>query len=145
VVAGFAKAVGHDVRENPVAADRPRQVAVSLPHVLTIGKVQRPRVRYDAAVFRRADILARRDEILALARRHGGTRVRLIGSVARDEATEESDVDFVVDFEPERSLLDQGGLLMDLRKFLGCKVDVVSAGGVRGRFAARVEEEGVTL
>jgi len=38
--------------------------------------------------------------------------------VARGEATESSDVDFPVDLEPDRSLFDLGGLLMDLLRSL---------------------------
>jgi predicted nucleotidyltransferase len=43
------------------------------------------------------------------------------------DAGPQSDVDFLVEFEPHRSLLDQGGLLMDLQELLGCEVDVVDA------------------
>ena len=88
---------------------------------------------------------SRRDEILAIARRHGARRVRLFGSVARGDAGPTSDVDLVVDFEPGTSLLDHGALLMDLSDALGCKVDVVSERGMRERFRARVEAEAVAL
>ena len=87
----------------------------------------------------------RRDEILAIAARHGALNVRLFGSVARGDAGPASDVDILVDFEPGRSLLDHGGLLMDLQDALGCKVGVVSARGMRERFRARVEPEAVPL
>ena len=93
----------------------------------------------------RRDILAKRDLILAAARRHGATRVRLFGSVARGEADGASDVDFVVRFEPGRSLLDQGGLLMDLRDLLGVEVDVVTEGALCGRFGENVRREAVDL
>ena len=91
------------------------------------------------------DIFVHRDRILDAARRHGATRVRLFGSVARDEADGGSDVDFVVRFEPGRSLLDQGGLLMDLRELLGVEVDVVSEGALDGRFGENVRREAVEL
>ena len=94
---------------------------------------------------RRDDILGRRREIAALARRHGATRVRLFGSVARGEDAEGSDVDFLVRFEPGRSLLDQGGLLMDLRDLLGVEVDVVSEGAAGGRFGERAGREAIEL
>jgi predicted nucleotidyltransferase len=50
-----------------------------------------------------------------------------------------------VEFEPGRSLLDHGGLIMDLQDALGCKVDVVSSRGLRDRFKARVSAEAVVL
>jgi uncharacterized protein len=72
-----------------------------------------------------------RDDIVDLARRHGAYDVRLVGSVARGDETPVSDVDFVVRFEPGRSVFDQAGLIYDLTQLLGVEVDVVSAGGLR--------------
>jgi predicted nucleotidyltransferase len=54
-------------------------------------------------------------------------------------------VDFLVRFEPGRSLLDQGGLVMDLRELLGVKVDVVSDGALSGRFGQTVRKEAVPI
>jgi predicted nucleotidyltransferase len=78
-------------------------------------------------------VRARRDEILSVARRRRASRVRVFGSVARGEARPDSDVDFLVDFEPDASLLDQVGLIQDLQHLLGVDVDVVSSGGLRPR------------
>lgn len=88
---------------------------------------------------------SRRADILRLAELWGAHNVRVFGSVARGDANPFSDVDFLVEFEPQRSLLDQGGLLMDLQELLGCKVDVVSEGGMRPRFRERVMKEAVPL
>ena len=68
----------------------------------------------------------KRAEILRLAAQHGASNVRVFGSVARREADAESDVDFLVTLQPERSLLDLGALLMDLQDLLGREVDVVT-------------------
>jgi uncharacterized protein len=87
----------------------------------------------------------RRDEILALAAKHGARRVRLFGSVARGDFGPESDVDVLVDLEPGRSLLDLGGLLMDLQELLGCRVDVVTEAGLRPRIRERVLREAIPL
>jgi predicted nucleotidyltransferase len=87
----------------------------------------------------------RRDEILSLARRHGATRVRVFGSVARGQAQPDSDVDFLVDMEPGRSLLDVAALLLELRDLLGCEVDVVTERGLRSRIRDRVLAEAVPL
>ncbi|HEX4792149.1 MAG TPA: nucleotidyltransferase family protein [Humisphaera sp.] len=91
------------------------------------------------------DILNRREEILAIARQYGASDVRVFGSVARGDATEESDIDFVARFEPGRSLFDQGGLLMELRDLLGIKVDLISEGALTGRFGQIVRQEAVQL
>lgn len=85
----------------------------------------------------REDILHRREQIIALAGRYGASDVRLFGSLARGDATENSDVDLLVRFEPGRSLLDQGGLLMDLRQLLGADRAVRTDRPPRGRTAMR--------
>ncbi len=88
---------------------------------------------------------ARRLEILELAARHGAHNVRVFGSVARGAADEESDLDLLVDLDPERSLLDLGGLLMELQKLLGIPVDVITESGLRPRLREKVLKEAVPL
>ena len=66
----------------------------------------------------------RREEILHLARRRGARNLRVFGSVARGEANETSDLDLLVEWEPDRSLLDHAGLVQDLQELLGMKVHV---------------------
>lgn len=90
-------------------------------------------------------ILQRREAILEIARRHGAHDVRIFGSVARGDATEASDLDLIVRFDPDRSLIDHGMLIEELQEFLGVKVDVVSEGGMRDRFRKRVMREAVPL
>ena len=85
------------------------------------------------------------DEILRIAARHGAKNIRVFGSVARGDADAASDVDVLVDMEPGRSLLDMGGLLMDLQDLLGCSVDVVTERGLRPRIRDRVLKEAVPL
>ena len=72
----------------------------------------------------------KREEILRLAARYGAYNVRVFGSAARGEAGPDSDVDFLVELEPDRSLFDLGGLLMDLQELLECEVDVVTEQGL---------------
>jgi uncharacterized protein len=93
-----------------------------------------------------ADEIARhREQILDLARRHGARNVRVFGSVARGEADAASDIDFLVDLEPGRSLLDLGGLVMDLADLLRRPVDVVTTRGLRARIRNRVLDEAVPV
>jgi predicted nucleotidyltransferase len=71
-----------------------------------------------------------RDNLLALASRHRATRIRIFGSVARGEDKPDSDIDLLVDFAPEASLLDLVGLQQDAEALLGRQVDVVTPEGV---------------
>jgi predicted nucleotidyltransferase len=87
----------------------------------------------------------KREAILQLAAKHGAQNVRVFGSVARREANEQSDVDFLVDMEPGRSLLDMGGLLMDLRELLGREVDVVTEKGLYWLLRRRILKEAMPL
>jgi uncharacterized protein len=87
----------------------------------------------------------KREAILQLAAKHGARNVRVFGSVARHEADEQSDIDFLVEMEPGRSLLDMGGLLMDLRDLLGREVDIVTERGLKPRIREKVLKEAVAL
>ena len=86
-----------------------------------------------------------RDEILRLAAARGARNVRVFGSVARGEDDPASDIDFLVDLEPGRSLLDLGRLQRDLERLLVAKVDVVSSRGLRERVRLRVQHDAVPL
>lgn len=80
----------------------------------------------------------KRTEILRLASRYGASDVQVFGSVARGEDDRESDVDFLVELEDGRSLLDLGGLQMELESLLGCRVDVVKPYAASKRVSASV-------
>jgi predicted nucleotidyltransferase len=86
-----------------------------------------------------------RDQILSLAVKHGARNVRVFGSVARGEERPDSDVDFLVEMAPGRSLLDVGGLQMDLQERLGQRVDVVTRKGLKRRLMPRVLRESKPL
>lgn len=86
-----------------------------------------------------------KNQILNLAAQYGAYNIRIFGSLARGEDTPQSDIDFLVCFEPQRSLFDQGGLLMDLQDLLNCKVDVVDENAMRPRFQERVLKEAIPL
>src|ERR1017187_8466864 len=92
--------------------------------------------RYDS-------LMSNREQILAIAARHGARNVRVFGSVARGEDTPESDVDLLVEFEPGRGLLNHAALIEELQNLLGCKVDVASHNGLKSRIRQRVIEEAV--
>lgn len=61
--------------------------------------------------------------------------------MARNEAREDSDLDILIDLDPDRSLLDVGGLAMDLSLLLDRPVDVVTEAGLQERIRSRVLRE----
>ncbi|NSW84219.1 MAG: nucleotidyltransferase family protein [Syntrophothermus sp.] len=87
----------------------------------------------------------RREEILRICAEYGARKVRVFGSLARGEADEGSDIDFLVEMEPGRSLFDLGGLQQELEDLLGCRVDVITERGLKARIRGRVLQEAVPL
>lgn len=83
-------------------------------------------------------VFRKRQEILTIAKRRGAKNIRIFGSVSRHEARPDSDIDLLIDLEPERSLLDVGGLAMDLQQLLNHKVDIITEAGLRPRIRADV-------
>lgn len=90
------------------------------------------------------ELRARREEILRIATARGAANVRVFGSVARGEAGPASDVDFVVELAPERTLFDLSELILDLEAALGRRVDVVELTRP-SRVADRIRREAVPL
>jgi len=87
----------------------------------------------------------RRDEILRIAAKYGAYNIRIFGSAARGDARPDSDVDVLVEVEKGRSLMDLGGLLMELQELLGRNVDVVTEKGLKPRIRDRVLREAIPL
>jgi uncharacterized protein len=87
----------------------------------------------------------RRDEILSIAARYGASNVRVFGSVVRGEDRVDSDIDFLIDLEPGRTLFDLGGLYSDLQDLLGHEVDVVTENGISKYIRRQVLAEAVAL
>lgn len=86
-----------------------------------------------------------RNRILTLAAKHGAMNIRVFGSVARGEERADSDIDFLVEMAPDRSLMDIGGLQMDLQETLAHRVDVVTRKGLKRRILTRVLKESKAL
>ena len=93
----------------------------------------------------RHQLQEKRNEIQHIAARYGARNIRVFGSVARGEASDTSDVDFLVEMEPGRSLFDLGGLYADLHDLLGCPVDVVTEKGISSYIRDRVLAEAVPV
>jgi predicted nucleotidyltransferase len=75
-----------------------------------------------------------------LCRRHRVSELSLFGSAARGEMRPDSDVDLLVEFLPAASvgLLDHAGLMLDLERLIGRKVDLVSGRGLKPRIRPSV-------
>ena len=86
-----------------------------------------------------------RDDILRIAWKHGARNVRVFGSAARGEDAPDSDVDFLVELEPGRSLFDHVALLQELEELLGRKVDLVEPEGLHWYIRDKVIAEAVAL
>ena len=91
------------------------------------------------------DLQSQRQEILRIAAGHGARNVRLFGSVARGEDHGSSDVDFLVDMEAGRSLLDLIGLGQDLEALLHRKIEVVTDASVHPALRDRILTEAQPL
>ncbi|PZO10267.1 MAG: DNA polymerase subunit beta [Leptolyngbya foveolarum] len=87
-----------------------------------------------------------REDILRIARSHGAFNVRVFGSVVRGEETPESDIDFLIDYDCEKTTpWFPGGLLMDWQDLLGRKVDVLTEDGISPLIRERVLSEAKPL
>ncbi|MGD0775711.1 MAG: nucleotidyltransferase family protein [Candidatus Solibacter sp.] len=84
-------------------------------------------------------------EIIRLAEMRGCRNVRVFGSVATGESQPDSDVDFLVDLEPGRSIFDLAGFMGDLRDLLGTEIDVVESRSIHPYIRNRVLAEAVGL
>jgi predicted nucleotidyltransferase len=89
-----------------------------------------------------ADLLnKKRDEILRIAERHGARNVRVFGSAVRGEATEESDLDLLVEVGEQTSPWFPAGLVDELEELLGRPVDVVTEDGLYWLIRRRILRE----
>jgi len=87
----------------------------------------------------------KRDEIQRIATKHDARNIRVFGSVARGEARNDSDIDFLVDTGPVTSSWFPAVLVLDLEDVLGCKVEVVTEKGLSPFLKERVLQEAVPL
>ena len=69
-----------------------------------------------------------RADIVRIAARHGGHRVRVFGSVLRGEDTEDSDLDLLVDVARDTSLLDLAKMQRAIQAVVGVRVEVLTPG-----------------
>jgi predicted nucleotidyltransferase len=87
----------------------------------------------------------RRRAVLEAAARGGASNVRVFGSVARGEETEQSDVDLLVDLDTEVGLVGLAGLAREIGDVLGVDVDVVPADSLKPAMRDQVLAEAIPL
>ena len=90
-------------------------------------------------------LTSKRDELKALARKHGASNIRIFGSVARREETPGSDIDFLVDMEEDASLLDLARLKNDLEDLLGKPIDITTKPALHPMLADAILKEAIAL
>ena len=94
----------------------------------------------------KADLLRERtEEIRRIACEHGVVQLRVFGSHASGVATDSSDLDLLVQLEPERDLLDLVEFKLAVEDLLGCEVDVVTEGGLSPYLRDRILQEAKSL
>ena len=87
----------------------------------------------------------KREGILRIAASHGAYDVRLFGSVVHGNARPNSDIDFLVEMESDRSLLDQIGFIQDLEEYLGQRVDIVTPNSLHWYIKDKILADAVAL
>jgi len=87
----------------------------------------------------------KREEIHRIARKHGVARVHVFGSAARGEATENSDIDLLIEVEGPTPPWFPGGLVADLEALLGRRVDVVEPDAIREGMRRRIHTSAIAV
>jgi hypothetical protein len=86
-----------------------------------------------------------KSRIIPVLRRYDVKRASFFGSFVRGEGRENSDIDILVEFEGEKSLLDLSGLKIELEEVLGRKVDVLTFNSLHPLLKERILEEQKTI
>ncbi len=90
-------------------------------------------------------LVNQRDEIYRLARLYGVTRIRVFGSVSQKQETDASDIDLLIDVDPNRSLLDLALFSNELEDILGRKVDLVTEPALHPLLKTQILQEAIAL
>jgi len=93
----------------------------------------------------RDELSRKRDAVLAIGARHGVSRVRLFGSVARGEERPDSDIDLLIELEEDRGFEDYLAFVEELEKLLGRRVEVLLSRSLSRHFRPYIEAEAQPL
>jgi hypothetical protein len=86
-----------------------------------------------------------KDKILMVLRKHEVKRASLFGSIVREEMTDQSDIDILIEFEGDKSLLDLAALKRELEETLKCKVDVLTYNSLHPLLKSNILSEQVKI
>ncbi|MDZ7801910.1 MAG: nucleotidyltransferase domain-containing protein [Trueperaceae bacterium] len=109
----------------------------------TEPEARTPRRLPDTPLARR--LLERREAIHKVVAAHGGTDVRVFGSVARGDGGPDSDLDLLVDLPARTGIFTLGRIARDVERIVGVEADVVPLAAVRSEIRQRVLDEAVPL
>ena len=109
-----------------------------------IEKMIRQHNKADINLYLWGEIQTHREKIIKLAGLHGASNIR-VTNLGISNHTPLKKVNFLVNLEPGRSLLDLAGLMVDLQALLGCEVYVTEEGGLKGDYRERVLKEAISL
>ncbi len=84
-------------------------------------------------------------QITPILKRHDVDRAGIFGSFSRGEQSEDSDLDILIQFKGEKSLLDLAALKIELEETLGIKVDLVTYRALSPRIRDKVLKEQVVI
>ena len=87
----------------------------------------------------------KREEIVKIAARHGVNKIRVFGSAARGDDTDDSDIDLLIEVGGAVTPWFPGGLVAELEQLLGKRVDVVEPEALRESLRQKVLQEAVPL
>ncbi|MFQ5976950.1 MAG: nucleotidyltransferase family protein [Candidatus Heimdallarchaeota archaeon] len=85
------------------------------------------------------------EKILPIAKRHGVRKLALFGSSVRGELREDSDIDILVTFEGEKSLLDLISLELELQEALDRSIDVLTYNSIHPLLRDQILNEQVVI
>ena len=84
-------------------------------------------------------------KILDVLKKFDVIRASLFGSVVRGETSERSDIDILIEFKGQKSLLDLAGLKLELQDLLKCKVDVLTYNSIHPLLKEKILKEQVVI
>ena len=82
-----------------------------------------------------------KSKIIEVLKKYSVKKAALFGSIVRGEATEDSDIDLLIEFEGEKSLLDLVGLKLELQELLGREVDIITYKSIHPLLKERILNE----
>jgi hypothetical protein len=91
------------------------------------------------------EIRQKRQEIYRIANEHGAKNIRVFGSVVRNESDAESDIDFLVEFDDDRSLFDLIAMKNKLEKLFNRPVDIITEQSLHWSIREEVLQEAVEI